>query len=139
MRNTQQILYKIGKIVNFVLLGLCALGLLGALIGLIVSAVNGNGAGVGSAIGSMIYILIEVALVIVLMVLCNKYEEDAKKAPVDALTPVILLMVFGFLSYNWLYLVGGVFAIIAANQEKNANGESKKEEPAEEKKEEKAE
>ena len=46
------------------------------------------------------------------------------------LKPIIFLMVFGFLSGNWLYLVGGVFGIIGASQEANAK-EEKKEEPKE--------
>ena len=134
MRNTQAILYKIGKIINFVLLGIFALTFLLNLIFLIVNAVNGWGW--GGNLGAMIYMLFLAAFIIVLIILCGKFEEEAKKAPVDKLMPVILLMIFGFLSYNWLYLVGGVFGIIAASQEKNASGEAKKEEPAEEKKEE---
>lgn len=132
MRNVQSILYKIGKIINFVLLGLYGIGLIVAFILLIVHAVNGSF--VGGDIGYMIWLLFEIALVVVLIILCGKFEEEAKKAPVDALTPVILLMVFGFVSGNWLYLAGGVFGIIAASQEKNANGEQPKEEPKEENK-----
>lgn len=137
MRNTQAILYKIGKIINFVLLGIYGLTFLINLIILIVDAVRDyywldN-------LGTMITMMVFIALVVVLIILCGKFEEDAKKAPVDALMPVILLMVFGLVSGNILYTVGGVFGIVAASQEKNASGESKKEEPAEEKKEEKAE
>ena len=135
MRNTQSILYKIGKIINFVLLGIYALTVLVNGIILIVDAVAGN-YWVDNLV-SIIMFLILIALVVVLIILCGKFEEEAKKAPVDALTPVILLMVFGFVSGNWLYLVGGVFGIIAASQEKNGEGEKKeeaKEEPKEENK-----
>ena len=134
MRNTQSILYKIGKIINFVLLGIYALTVLVNGIILIVDAVAGN-YWVDNLV-SIIMFLILIALVVVLIILCGKFEEEAKKAPVDALTPVILLMVFGFVSGNWLYLVGGVFGIIAASQEKNEKGEQPKEEAKEESKEE---
>ena len=134
MRNTQSILYKIGKIINFVLLGIYALTVLVNGIILIVDAVAGN-YWVDNLV-SIIMFLILIALVVVLIILCGKFEEEAKKAPVDALTPVILLMVFGFVSGNWLYLVGGVFGIIAASQEKNEKGEQPKEEAKEEPKEE---
>ena len=134
MRNTQSILYKIGKIINFVLLGIYGLTFLLNLIFLIVDAVNDRIW--ADNLGTMISMLILAALVIVLIILCGKFEEDAKKAPVDALTPVILLMVFGLVSGNWLYLVGGVFGIIAASQEKNAQSEQPKEEAKEEPKEE---
>ena len=127
MRNTQSILYKIGKIINFVLLGIFALTILVNGIILIVDAVAGNN-WVDNLV-SIIVFLVYIALVVVLIILCGKFEEEAKKAPIDALTPVIILMVFGFLSWNWLYLAGGVFGIIAASQEKNANGEQPKEEP----------
>ena len=135
MRNTQAILYKIGKIVSWVLLGIYALTFLINLILLIVDAVNDwywldN-------LSAMITMFIFAALVLVLIILVGKFEEDAKKAPVNALTPVILLMAFGLVSGNVLYLVGGVFGIVAASQEKNAS--ENKEQPKEEQKEEKAE
>ena len=134
MRNTQSILYKIGKIINFVLLGIYALTVLVNGIILIVDAVAGN-YWVDNLV-SIITFLIFIALVIVLIILCGKFEEEAKKAPVDALMPVIILMVFGFVSGNWLYLAGGVFGIIAASQEKNEKGEQPKEEAKAEPKEE---
>ena len=135
MRNTQAILYKIGKIVSWVLLGIYGLTFLINLIVLIVDAVN-DWVWVDN-LSAMITMFIFAALVLVLIILVGKFEEDAKKAPINALLPVILLMAFGLVSGNILYTVGGVFGIVAASQEKNA-GENK-EEPKEEKKEEKAE
>lgn len=135
MRNTQAILYKIGRIINFVLLGIYALTFLINLIILIVDAVNDRVW--GDNLGAMISMIVLLVLVVVLLILVGKFEEDAKKAPVNALTPVILLMVFGLVSGNILYTVGGVFGIIGASQENNANGEKKeeaKEEPKEENK-----
>ena len=126
MRNTQKILYKIGKIVSFVLLGIYALTLLINIIMLIVHAVNDNY--IGGDITRIVVFVIYIALIVVMIILAGKYTEEAEKAPVDALTPVILLMVFGLLSGNLLYLVGGVFGIVGASQEKNAS-ENKKEEP----------
>ena len=134
MRNTQAILYKIGKIINWVLLGLYCLGVFINIITLIVSAVNGWY--IGDDISGIVTFTIFAALVLVLIILCGKFEEEAKKTPVNALAPVILLMVFGLVSGNVLYTVGGVFGIIAASQEKNGE---KPEEKQEEKKEEKAE
>lgn len=133
MRNTQKILYKIGKIVSFVLLGIYALTLLINIIMLIVHAVNDNY--IGGDITGIVVFIIYIALIVVMIILAGKYTEDAEKAPVDGLMPVILLMVFGLLSGNLLYLVGGVFGIIGASQEKNAS-EKKEEQPKEESKEE---
>ena len=129
MRNTQKILYQIGKIVSWILLGIYALTFVINLIFLIVNAVNENALWV-SNLSSMITMLVMIALVLVLIFFVKKYEEDALKAPTHELKPLIFLMVFGFLSGNWLYLVGGVFGIIGASQEANAK-EEKKEEPKE--------
>ena len=117
MRKTQDILYRIGKIVSFVLLGIFALVVLVNIGVLIYDAVNDFY--IVDQISAIITNTIFAGLVVALIILASKYTEDALKAPVDVLTPIILLMVFGFLSGNWLYLVGGVFGIIGASQEKN--------------------
>ena len=138
MRNTQNTLYKIGRIINWVLLGIYGLTFVINLIILIVDAVNDyywidN-------LSSMITMIFLAAFIIVLVILDGKFGEEALKATPDNLTPIILLMVFGLLSGNVLFLVGGVFGIIGGSQEKNAQEqEGKKEEPKEEPKEEKAE
>lgn len=135
MRNTQSILYKIGKIVNYVLMGIHGLWLIIDTIYLIRELVNG-----WAFAGTLVSLIFELAFLAIVFVLAfylvPKYEEDAKKAPTDALTPVIILMIFGLLCWNVLYTVGGVFGIIAASQEKNGQAEQPKEEPKEEKKEE---
>ena len=133
MRNTQATLYKIGKIVSFVLLGIYALIFVIYSIIFIVDLIGGGGWAYD--LGQMIWTTIEIGLVIALMILAKKFEEEAKKAPVDKLAPVIILMAFGLVTGNLLYTVGGVFGIIAASQEKNGEGEQK-EEPKEEPKEE---
>ena len=133
MRNTQATLYKIGKIVSFVLLGIYALVFAIFSIIFIVDLIGGNGWAYD--LGQMIWTTIEIGLVIALMILAKKFEEEAKKAPVDKLAPVIILMAFGLVTGNLLYTVGGVFGIIAASQEKNGEGEQE-EEPKEEPKQE---
>ena len=138
MRNTQNTLYKIGRIINWVLLGIYGLTFVINLIILIVDAVNDyywidN-------LSSMITMIFLAAFIIVLVILDGKFGEEALKATPDNLTPIILLMVFGLLSGNVLFLVGGVFGIIGGSQEKNAQEQKgEKEEPKEEPKEEKAE
>lgn len=138
MRNTQNTLYKIGRIINWVLLGIYGLTFVINLIILIVDAVNDyywidN-------LSTMITMIFLAAFIIVLVILDGKFGEEALKATPDNLTPIILLMVFGLISGNELFLVGGVFGIIGGSQEKNAQEQKgEKEEPKEEPKEEKAE
>ncbi len=129
MRNTQKTLYKIGRIINWVLLGIYGLTFLINLIVLIVSAIN-DWYWIDE-LSAMITMVVLAAFVLVLVILDGKYGEQALTAPTDNLTPIILLMVFGLLSCNWLFLVGGVFGIIGASQEKNAS-EKKEEQPKEE-------
>ena len=132
MRNTQNTLYKIGRIINWVLLGIYGLTFVINLIILIVDAVNDyywidN-------LSSMITMIFLAAFIIVLVILDGKFGEEALKATPDNLTPIILLMVFGLLSGNVLFLVGGVFGIIGGSQAKNAQEQKgEKEEPKEEK------
>ena len=132
MRKLQELFYKIGRIVNFVMLGIHALWVLIETIRLIVDAVNGNY--ILDNVGSIITNLFFAGCALAMIILDKKFANDALKAKSDALTPVIVLMVVGLFVAFWCYVVGGVFGIIAASQEGNKGGEAKKEEPAEEKK-----
>lgn len=133
MRKFQELFYKIGRIVNFVMLGVYGILVVVETIRTIVDAANEKpfGDNIGAAIGYLIAAGFAVALII----LDKKYAEDALKAKSDALTPVIILMVFGLFVAFWCHTVAGVFGIIAASQE-NENKETKQ---VEEKKEDKAE
>ena len=129
MRKLQELFYKIGRIVNYVMLGIHALLVFIYTIMLIVHAINGNA--VGGDIGSMISNFIFAGFALAMIILDRAFAEKALKAPVDDLTPVIVLMVGGLFVAFWCHVAGGVFGIIAASQEKNGNSESKKEEKAE--------
>jgi len=137
MRKLQELFYKIGRIVNFVMLGIHALWVLIETIRLIVDAVNGNY--ILDNVGSIITNLFFAGFALALIIVDRMFAEKALKAPINNLTPVIILMVGGLFVAFWCHVAGGVFGIIAAAQEKNGNSEAKKEEPAEEKKEEKPE
>ena len=136
MRKLQELFYKIGRIVNFVMLGVYALLVLINLILLIVDAVAGNA--IGDNIGTIVSSVIFAGFAVALIILDKKYSADALKAKSDALTPVIILMIVGLFVAFWCYVAGGVFGIIAANQEQQGNKEPE-EKPEEKKEEEKAE
>lgn len=129
MRNTQKTLYKIGSIINWVLMGLFALIIVLNIILLIVDGANDRAT--GDNISAIVTYTIFLILVIVLLILVKKFEEAALKAQTNALAPVILLMVFGVLSWNLLYTVGGVFGIIAATQESSGKENSSEDKKAE--------
>ena len=132
MRKLQELFYKIGRIVNFVMLGVHALLVVIYSIMLIVHAIAGNS--VVGDISSIITNTFFAGCALAMIILDKKFANDALKAKSNALTPVIVLMVVGLFVAFWCYVVGGVFGIIAASQEGNNGGEAKKEEPAEEKK-----
>ena len=138
MRKFQELFYKIGRIVNYVALGVYGLWIIIETIRLIINAAGGYSI-VGN-VGSIITNVIFAGFAVALIFLDRKYANDALKAKSNALTPVIVLMVVGLFVPFWCYVVAGVFGIIAASQENNS-GEAKPEEkkPEEEKKEEKAE
>ena len=138
MRKLQELFYKIGRIVNFVMVGIHGLIVLINIILLIVDAIAGNY--VADNISAIITNIIFAGFAVALIIVDRIYAKDALKAPIDNLKPVIILMVGGLFVAFWCHVAGGVFGIIAASQEKNA-GEAKAEEkkPEEEKKEEKAE
>ena len=123
MRKLQELFYKIGRIVNFVMVGIYGLLVVIETIRAIVDAVAGNN--FGDNIGAAIGYTIAAGFAIALIFLDKKYANDALKAKNDALTPVIILMIFGLFVAFWCYVVGGVFGIIAATQE---NGDNKQEE-----------
>ena len=137
MRKLQELFYKIGRIVNFVMVGIHGLVVLINIILLIVDAIAGNY--VADNISAIITNIIFAGFAVALIIVDRIYAKDALNAPINNLKPVIILMAGGLFVAFWCHVAGGVFGIIAAIQEKNNGGEAKKEEPVEEKKEEKAE
>ena len=137
MRKLQELFYKIGRIVNYVMLGIHALVVVINIILLIVDAVAGNY--VVDNISAIVTNIFFAGFALALIIVDRMFAEKAHKAPINNLTPIIILMVGGLFVAFWCHVAGGVFGIIAAAQEKNNGGETKKEKPAEEKKEEKAE
>ena len=119
MRNSSQIMYKIGRIFSFILVGLYALLAILNTIWLIVHIVDGaSAAGITSDVLGIVFALIWIALTIVCIVLATKaikdMQEDAKNNQ-----PHIIMIVFGAICGDVFYVLGGIFGLIANNQEKN--------------------
>ena len=117
MRNASQVMYKIGRIFSFVLLALFAVLFVVYSILLVVHIIQDAGAAViGSDIGTMIWALIWTGLVIVLIILATRaiktMQEDSK-----ANAPHIVMIVFGAITGDIFYLLGGIFGLIAIGQE----------------------
>ena len=115
MKNSSETMYKIGRIFSFVLLGIAALLLVIHTILMIVAFANGHtGAGTGY-IGNMIGDSIWLALIIVVICLASK-AINAMDQNEKEVAPHVTMIVFGALSCDVFYVLGGIFGIIAINQ-----------------------
>lgn len=119
MRNASKTMYKIGRVFSFVLLGLAALLLLIYSIMMIVEITKGNfPAYLGNVIGWTIWL----ALIVVVVILASnaiKSTEEGEKVP----GPHIVMIVFGAISGDVFYILGGIFGLIANGQEENGQAQ----------------
>ena len=143
MKNASQIMYKIGKIINIILIPLSALlviiGIVGVVLGAIGSAVAEEGASAslaafaaasGAYIGLGIFLLV---FSIVSLIVCSKKWANIE-AGSDEVADRVFLIVFGVLSDNIFYILCGIFSLVARSQESNgstAKVEDKKDDQAE--------
>ena len=128
MKNASEIMYKIGRIINIIVIPLSAFLLV---LGIILAAAGTVGAGSanteeqqaaiamaasgGSLIGYGSFLLVTSILS---LVICTK-----KKAEIDngsnEIAPRVLLIVFGAIAENVFYILAGIFSLVARSQEMN--------------------
>ena len=119
MKNASATMYKIGRIFTFVLLGIAALLVLIYSILMIVGIVNGNfPAYLSNVIGNSIWLGIIIVVLIVAANSIRAIEEGTKET-----TPHILMIVFGAISGNVFYVLGGIFGLVALGQENNGQAQ----------------
>lgn len=119
MRNASKTMYKIGRIFSFVLLGIAALLSVLFLIFMILDLVNGRGLGLLGNLISSIFWLSLIIVVIILATNAIKNTEKDNKNP----GPHIVMIVFGAISGDVFYLLGGIFGLIANGQEENGQAQ----------------
>lgn len=113
MKNASKTMYKIGRVFSFVLLGIAALLTVIYTILMIVEATKGNfPAYLGSVIGYVIWVALVVVVIILASNALRSIEQDSK-----ANGPHILMIVFGAISGDIFYLLGGIFGLVAIGQE----------------------
>lgn len=141
MKNASQIMYKIGKIINIIVIPLSALlviiGIVGVVLGAIGSAAAEEGASFaafaaasGAYIGMGIFLLV---FSIVSLIICSKKWANIE-AGSDEVADRVFLIVFGVLSDNIFYILCGIFSLVARSQDSNgstAKVEDKKDDQAE--------
>ena len=118
MRNASETMYKIGRIFSFILLGISALLIVIYSILMIVAAVDGRfPAYLGSVVGYSIWLVLVLVVILLASRAIKAIEQDKKDNG-----PHITMIVFGALSGDIFYLLGGIFGLIA-----NGTEEEKKE------------
>ena len=121
MRNASRTMYQIGRIFSFILLGIAALLTVIFTILMIVDLANGNGLHyLGNIIGYVLWLALIIVVIILATNAIKNTEEDSKNN-----TPHIIMIVFGAISGDVFYLLGGIFGLIANSQEGSENSSNK--------------
>ena len=135
MKEASRLMYKIGRIFNFVLFGLYGLWFVLGLVDIIVGAANDDAVRVGNGISGIIFSTIYIAATLVALILAKK-AMDALSDDKQNKKEHITMIVVGAISNDIFYLLGGIFGLVAESQDANAESapkeEAKAEEPAEE-------
>ncbi len=117
MRNASKTMYKIGRVFSFVLLGIAAIVAVLYLILMIVDLANGNGLHyLGNLIGTILWLGFIIVVIILASNAIKATEEDNQNPG-----PHVVMIVFGALSGDVFYLLGGIFGLIANAQENSDN------------------
>lgn len=136
MRNARDLMIKIGKIVNIILLCLGGLLLILGIVGFVLAAADSNVAladSAGSSLGYGIYLII--ANVIALIVI-NSAEKIIFNGQDNVIKGGIIEIILGVISNNPLYIIAGIFSIILKDEinkegaQQPAEAEEAKEEDA---------
>lgn len=123
MRNARDLMVKIGKIVNYVLLGLGALLFVLGIVGLVLAGMDSDVAlasSGGSCLGYGIWLLIAN---LVTLFIVGKAEEMIFNGQDNVIKGSVIEIIMGVLSNNPFFILSGIFSIIIKD---DINAESKK-------------
>lgn len=128
MKNASEIMYKVGKIINIILIPLSALMLI---IGFIALGVAGMGAATGEgeiapAVASLAassgfligYGIVLLVVSIVSLIICSKKHANIATGS-NEVSDRVFLIVFGVVGDNIFYILAGIFSLVARSQEAN--------------------
>ena len=130
MKNASEIMYKIGKIINSIMIPvsilLIVLGVIGFVAGATQAASSSGqaepeglaaAAAASTCVGYGVYFLIVSVLSIIICPM--KHKEIANGS--TEIAPRVFLIVFGAIADNIFYVLAGIFGLVARSQELNSN------------------
>ena len=124
MKNAAQIMYKIGRIINIVLIPLSALILvIGIILFAITNKLNSTSeelATIATATSSIFWGIFLLITSILSIIICPKKQQEIENGS-NEITPRVFLIVFGAISDNIFYILSGIFSLVARSQEANSS------------------
>lgn len=130
MKNASETMYKIGKIINIIMIPVSVLLLVIGIIGIAVGATQAASssgqaepeglaiaAAASTCIGWGFYFLITSILSIII---CPKKHKEIENGS-NEVAPRVFLIVFGAIADNIFYVLSGIFSLVARSQELNSN------------------
>lgn len=116
MRNARDLMVKIGRIVNIILLCLGGLLLILGIVGFILAAADSNAAladSAGSTLGYGIWLIIANVVAIIII---NIAERVIFNGQDNVIKGGVIEIILGVLSNNPLYILAGIFSIILKDE-----------------------
>ena len=125
MKNASEIMYKIGKIINIVMIPVSVLLLVVGAVLIATTPVSDQMTpeevekiySASTCIGYGVYFLITSVLSIIICPM--KHKEIANGS--TEIAPRVFLIVFGAIADNIFYVLAGIFGLVARSQELNSN------------------
>ena len=128
MKHASELMYKIGRIFNFILFGIYGIWAIFAIVAIATGAAAQSPEAVAAGVYSLVWAILFLAATLVALILAKKALnalEDGRNNKKEH----IIMIVVGAISNDIFYLLGGIFGLIAEGQKAN-------QQPAEEPKEE---
>ncbi|MBQ7642162.1 MAG: hypothetical protein IJS83_06800 [Acholeplasmatales bacterium] len=125
MKNASEIMYKIGKIINIIMIPVSVLLIVIGAVLIATTPVSTEMtpeelqkiASASTCIGYGVYFLITSVLSIII---CPKKHKEIANGNME-IAPRVFLIVFGAIADNIFYVLAGIFSLVARSQELNSN------------------
>ena len=133
MKNTSRTMYRFGNLVNFIFIGVAGLIILISVICLIVGLVGGDSALTSNSVSSLFGGIYWTVACVLAFIFVGKAQKELADESTSKPAPYIVTIVFGAITGNPLYVLAGIFGLIAEGQQ-GGNNDAIDAQPVEEEK-----